>query len=224
VVGSNSASSRPSARLRATVVFVRRPRASKSERSRLVVDRPASAAASTSRRIASAQTRICSAGLDSPNSSTRPVSANRGRASNTERTKVSTTSGSCSTHAHPLPDLINWTRARLAGTPPKPGCVTIRRKSLPRELYKAAATLAATVTNSESYEDPRFTITRGRERTAQRDNMLGTDLGDRYGSPRGTSGTVKATIEEVANRLSTRETQTSSGFFWRRRRCSEPPW
>jgi hypothetical protein len=54
-VGSNSASSRASARLRATVVFVRRPRASKSERSRLVVDRPASAAA-TSRSSSASRT------------------------------------------------------------------------------------------------------------------------------------------------------------------------
>jgi hypothetical protein len=42
---SSSASSRASARLRARVVFVRRPRSRRSERSRLAVDRPASAAA-----------------------------------------------------------------------------------------------------------------------------------------------------------------------------------
>jgi hypothetical protein len=42
---SSSASSSASARLRATVAFVRRPRSTRSERSRLALDRPASAAA-----------------------------------------------------------------------------------------------------------------------------------------------------------------------------------
>jgi hypothetical protein len=59
-VGSNSASSRASARLRATVVFVRRPRASKSERSRLVVDRPASAAATSRSSSASRSESVTS--------------------------------------------------------------------------------------------------------------------------------------------------------------------
>ena len=57
---SNSASSRASARLSATVVFVRRPRSSKSERSRLVVDRPASAAATSRSSPASRSERVTS--------------------------------------------------------------------------------------------------------------------------------------------------------------------
>ena len=57
---SNSARSRASARLSATVVFVRRPRSSKSERSRLVVDRPASAAATSRSSPASRSERVTS--------------------------------------------------------------------------------------------------------------------------------------------------------------------
>src|SRR5206468_5090528 len=57
---SNSARSRASARLSATVVFVRRPRSSKSERSRLVVDRPASAAATSRSSPASRSERLTS--------------------------------------------------------------------------------------------------------------------------------------------------------------------
>jgi hypothetical protein len=45
--------------------------------------------------------------------------------------------------------------------------------------------------------------------------ILGTGLGDRFGSPRGSSGTVKPTIEHGAKPVSSGETQTASGLCWR---------